>query len=135
MSTYAVPTRIDRPAVDRSVRVARPVRSAAPRSSGARPSVRLTRRGRIVVLVLALGLMLGLGLALGAASSASDEAGPSGVTETIRVGSGDTLWDIAAERTPEGQGVQATIDEIRSLNAMDAGALQAGQLLLVPAGH
>lgn len=107
----------------------------APSSRAAvrRPTVRLTRRGRAVVVALALGLMLLVGLALSATSAATDEAGPAGATEAIRVGSGDTLWAIAAERATDGESVQGVIDEIRSLNGMDSGALDAGQLLLVPA--
>ncbi|MDT9593678.1 LysM peptidoglycan-binding domain-containing protein [Nocardioides zeae] len=94
-------------------------------------SVRLTRRGRMVVVALGLGLMLLLGVLLTTTSAATDEAVPS-TTETIRVGSGDTLWDIASERSGDA-GVQEVIDDIRALNAMDTAELQAGQLLVVPA--
>ncbi|MDF9715100.1 LysM peptidoglycan-binding domain-containing protein [Nocardioides sp. ChNu-153] len=122
-STYAVPAvRTRRPAAPRSVAA----------QSARRSTVRLTHRGRVVVVALALLVMLALGVVLGSVSSATDEPGPTGTTETVRVGAGDTLWAIASERAADGESVQSVIDEIRSLNAMSSGSLQAGQLLVVP---
>ncbi|WZH52325.1 MAG: LysM peptidoglycan-binding domain-containing protein [Nocardioides alkalitolerans] len=109
----------------------RPVRAAG----AARPrqgSLRLTRRGRLVVLVLGLIAMLALGVVLGSVSAASDGS-TAGRTETIRVQSGDTLWDIAAARAGSGESVQDVIDEIRSINHLSSGALMAGDQLEVPA--
>ncbi|HEY1133623.1 MAG TPA: LysM peptidoglycan-binding domain-containing protein [Nocardioides sp.] len=124
MSSTAFAPRLNAPARPaRPVRATRPARSAGP--------VRLTRRGRIVVVVLGLVAMLALGVVLGSVSSASDES-TAGLTETIRVHQGDTLWDIAAERAGSGESVQDVIDEIRSLNSLATGALQAGDQLLVP---
>jgi len=116
-ATFATPTSVRRPAV---------------RRASTHPAVRLTRRGQIVLVSFALLLMLGVGVALGTGSAATDDPAPSGATETVRVAAGDTLWEIAAERAG-GSDVQGVIDEIRSLNAMSTGSLQAGQLLLVPA--
>ncbi|MDQ1102726.1 LysM peptidoglycan-binding domain-containing protein [Nocardioides zeae] len=112
----------------RPVRAVRPARPA-PRAQG---SLRLTRRGRLVVLVLGLVAMLALGVVLGSVSAASDES-TAGQTETIRVQSGDTLWDIAAARAGSGESVQDVIDEIRSINHLSSGALMAGDQLEVPA--
>lgn len=121
-ATFVSPTSVRRPAPRR---VAQP----AVRRGGA---VRLTRRGQVVLVAFALLLMLGVGVVLGSGSAATDAPAPSGTTETVRVAAGDTLWEIAAERAG-GADVQSVIDEIRSLNAMSTGSLQAGQLLLVPA--
>jgi LysM repeat protein len=104
-------------------------------AGAARPrqgSLRLTRRGRLVVLVLGLIAMLALGVVLGSVSAASDGS-TAGRTETIRVQSGDTLWDIAAERAGSGESVQDVIDEIRAINHLSSGALMAGDQLEVPA--
>ncbi|WP_157571796.1 LysM peptidoglycan-binding domain-containing protein [Nocardioides alkalitolerans] len=116
-ATFATPTSVRRPTA---------------RRASTHPAVRLTRRGQIVLVSFALLLMLGVGVALGTGSAATDDPAPSGATETVRVAAGDTLWEIAAERAG-GSDVQGVIDEIRSLNAMSTGSLQAGQLLLVPA--
>ena len=50
------------------------------------PSVRLTRRGRLVVFLFALAVVLGAGFFLGATSVATDEAGTSEPTEVVMVG-------------------------------------------------
>lgn len=130
-TTFATPAAIRAPRPAR--RSAPVVRTARPpaRSAGRNAGVRLTRRGRAVVLLLGVAVMLMLGVLWGATSAATDEAGAL-ATETIRVGSGDTLWVIASERAEGGESVQGVIDEIRSLNELDGGSLQAGQLLVVP---
>ena len=47
------------------------------------------------------------------------------------VGSGDTLWDIAADLADDGD-VRAMVDRIEQLNALDSGMVVAGQRLRVP---
>ena len=47
------------------------------------------------------------------------------------VGTGDTLWGIAAELDADGD-VRSTMREIERLNALDSVALSAGQKLRVP---
>lgn len=133
-TTYAPPAHAVRVArTPRSAPAARPQidrdrRTGSGATSGA---MRLTRRGRAVVLVLGVALMLALGVLWGATSAATDEPGVP-ATETVRVGAGDTLWVIASERVGEGESVQGVIDEIRSLNELPSAALQAGQTLVVP---
>ena len=55
-------------------------------------SVRLTRRGRLVALVLALVAVLAVGLLLASGSVATGEAGTPEPTRVVMVSSGDTLW-------------------------------------------
>lgn len=91
-------------------------------------SLRLTRRGRAVVLVAGLLLALaGFWLAPGG-SSASGDAG----TEVVTVGTGQTLWQIASVRA-EGGEVREMVEHIKDLNGLDSGILLAGQDLRVPA--
>ena len=107
--------------------------SSAPDRPTVRPrsTVRLTRRGRAVVIVLALIAVLAVGLVVASSSVATGEAGTPEPTRVVLVGPGDTLWGIAAAVADEGE-VQAMINRIEKLNALDSGLLAAGQRLLVP---
>ena len=98
----------------------------------ARPSVRLTRRGRLVVFLLALGVVLTAALVLSGRSTATSESGRDEPTRMVTVAPGQTLWGIASEAA-DGGDVRAMIDEIEQLNALDSSMLYAGQELFVPA--
>ncbi|HEU5035519.1 MAG TPA: LysM peptidoglycan-binding domain-containing protein [Nocardioides sp.] len=96
-------------------------------------TVRLTRRGRLVVFALALLVVLTVGLVLASGSVATDEPGTPEPTRVVLVGSGDTLWDIASGLADDGD-VRAMVDRIQRLNALDSGMVVAGQKLVVPLG-
>jgi LysM repeat protein len=99
----------------------------------ARPgSVRLTRRGRLVVLALAVLAILLVGFVLAGGSVATSEPGTPEPTRVVMVGAGDTLWDLAADLSDDGD-VRGMVDHIKRLNALDSGMVTAGQRLLVPA--
>lgn len=108
----------------RVARPARPKRVAAP--------VRLTRRGRLILLALLLGLVLGVVVLAMAPATATSDRG-SAVAERVTVQPGDTLWAIA-ERVRPNTDPRATIARIKDMNALTSGVAQAGQVLLVPAG-
>lgn len=114
----------------------RTARRPAPRTSVAarsqsRSSVRLTRRGRAVVLFAGLVLVLLAGFFLGSVAVGTDEAGQGPETEIVMVEPGQSLWSIASELTTSGD-VRTTMREIERLNALDTVALSAGQKLRVP---
>ncbi len=94
-------------------------------------SVRLTRRGRLAVFLVALVAVLCVGIALGAGSVASERPGTPEPTRVVMVGSGDTLWGIASELADDGD-VRAMVDRIERLNALDSAMVEAGQRLRVP---
>ena len=96
-------------------------------------SVRLTRRGRLVVFAIALLAVLAVGLFLASGSVATDEPGTPEPTQVVLVGSGDTLWDIAADIADDGD-VRTVVDKIEKLNALESGMVVAGQRLVVPIG-
>lgn len=108
----------------------RPVSREAASSGG----VRLTRRGRLVVLMAALCFVLVLGIVLGGVSTASDEAGQARPTEVVVVDDGDTLWGIAAEVAEDGE-VRSVMKDIERLNALESPALMVGQKILVPSNE
>jgi hypothetical protein len=94
--------------------------------------VRLTRRGRLVVFLGALAVVLLLGVFWGAGSVATDRPGQAEPTEVVLVGPGETLWDIAAQVSTDGE-TGAMVERIQRMNALDSGMLTAGQKIKVPA--
>lgn len=96
-------------------------------------TVRLTRRGRLAVFTLALLVVLAVGFVLASGAVGTDEPGTPEPTRVVVVGSGDTLWEIAAGLADDGD-VRAMVAEIQKLNALDSGMLTAGQKLVVPLG-
>jgi Tfp pilus assembly protein FimV len=115
----------------------RPSGRPAVRLAERRPSaVRLTRRGRAVVLLLGLVLALAAGIFLGAGSVATERPGTPEPTRIVQVAPGDTLWAIAADAaavTGEDD-VRSMVDRIEQLNALESGMVLAGQRLRVPTG-
>lgn len=100
------------------------------------PPIRLTRRGRIVLVIVPLFLAALAALfawaALMAPARAADAqlAGP-GATVTVTVQPGDSLWTIASDRVP-GQDPRVTISQIRELNDMAGARVLPGEQILVP---
>jgi hypothetical protein len=99
----------------------------SPRAS----TVRLTRRGRLVVLVAGLATALGIGIVGASLAVAGDQPEQ---TRVVTVHPGQTLWDIAAAastRTGAGDTV-SMMSHLRALNHLDSTSLQVGQHLRVP---
>ncbi|HEX6248493.1 MAG TPA: LysM peptidoglycan-binding domain-containing protein [Nocardioidaceae bacterium] len=94
-------------------------------------SVRLTRRGRLTLLVLFVALAFVVLTVFGGQSAATGEAGEPVQTRTVVVGEGDTLWAIASEIAEPGE-VREMIHHIRELNALPSASLMRGQELAVP---
>lgn len=97
-----------------------------------RSQVRLTRRGRLVVLALALLAVAVVGIALASASAAGSGTGAAGV-HVVTVRPGDTLWGIAG-RAASRAGVDTgeMVQRLEELNTIDDGVVYAGQELRVP---
>lgn len=95
-------------------------------------ALRLTRRGRVVVLLALVGLILAA-FSLGRVGSQAAPRGAerSGLGQTV-VQPGESLWAVA-KRVAPGHDPRAVIDQIADLNDLGSSAVQAGQLLVVPA--
>jgi hypothetical protein len=111
---------------------------AGDRASGrvapvARPAVRLTRRGRLVVTMLLTVLVLAAFLVAGGASVATREAGDPVPIRTVEVQQGQTLWAIASEIAEPGE-IRDMVYTIERLNSLPDATLTEGQVLAVPAG-
>ncbi|MFT4264432.1 MAG: LysM peptidoglycan-binding domain-containing protein [Nocardioides sp.] len=103
-------------------------RPARPQPVRQGSQVRLTRRGRVVVF--GAGLLATLALALGVTANSTATERPASLA-TITVGSGETLWDIASSVAVDGH-TGDMVEQIKELNHLDSGALEAGQTLRVP---
>ena len=95
-------------------------------------TLRLTRRGRIAVLLAALLTMAVLVVALSPSTTATGEAGDPVPTQTVTVQPGDTLWKLATDANPNGD-IRQTVDDIMRLNSLvSASGLQMGSEVAVP---
>jgi len=104
---------------------------AAPRpaSSG---GLRLTRRGRVALVVLALAIITALMIVFGSGTAATSDAGVITGTTNVTVQPGETLWSIAGEANPGGD-IRDTMHDIVKLNSLvDGETLQMGTKLAVP---
>jgi nucleoid-associated protein YgaU len=109
-------------------------RPARPRPCAATgdPPLRLTRRGRLVVLLVVLGLAY-VALTMVSAPAASTGQVRHVRAHTVVVTPGETLWDIARSVAPESD-PRDVVAEIVDLNSLtDPGAIRVGQPLDVPA--
>lgn len=97
-----------------------------------RSAIRLTRRGRVVLLLVLVGLLLTafvLGRT-GTSVAATDTAAPAPYAQTT-VHQGETLWSVA-KRVAPGHDPRAVVEQLRALNHLSSGSVQAGQQLLLP---
>lgn len=105
------------------------------RSGAAQAPLRLTRRGRLVLVVLpvfaAVLAVLVAWSALMAPAKADGEAVGPGAVETVTVQPGQSLWSIAEGRVPD-QDPRVTISQIRQLNDLESTRVLPGEQLVVP---
>jgi hypothetical protein len=130
---YAQPIAV--PAVlVRKPRSARRLRTATPKP---RPSVcravRLTRRGRLVVVLGFLALALALMIPMSGWATATLTGGSPEPVRIVEVQPGDTLYGIAGDLAKPGH-IREMIHRIQQLNSLPGGQITEGQKLAVPRG-
>jgi LysM domain len=131
--TSLVPARA---AVAASPSVPPPSEQVPPRPRGqapvARPigQLRLTRRGRLTVLISALALLFVVFSAGHEMSNAASSPATPPATHTVVVAPGDTFWSLARAAMPHVDG-RVAVDRLMTMNHSD-GTLQVGQTLVVP---
>ncbi len=131
MSTATLTAPYSRP---HDARVGTAPRATYGQDRASRPApgpTRLTRRGRLVLLVAVLALAFaGFALLGGPALSTGETHHPA--QHTVIVGGGETLWDIASRIAP-GEDPRVVIGDIVDLNHLsDAGSIRIGQKIFVP---
>lgn len=116
--------------------LSRPERVRRSRQAPPAP-LRLTRRGRIVLIgipaMLLAVLLLSLSGLFNSPAKASDSAADLGLTPTVTVTvqPGQSLWAIAGDVAP-GRDARDVVADIVQLNNLAAGAVLPGQQLFVP---
>ncbi len=112
------------------------------RSAGRPPAVvvtrkraHLTRRGRLVLIALAVIVALAVaGLLMRLTSGTATQQRPEPVGQrSIVVQPGQTLWSIAKDVAPD-RDIREVIYEIRQINGLDSAMVRSGQTLVLPAG-
>jgi hypothetical protein len=92
--------------------------------------LRLTRRGRVVLVLLAM-LLLAPMVTWGATAVASSPGEPVEV-RVHAVQPGETLWGFAQEVARPGEDVRHAVGRLQELNEMSTGSVRVGELLLLP---
>jgi hypothetical protein len=103
--------------------------SAAPARS--RAQVRLTRRGRLIVLLACSAAAL-VALLWGAQTVRATISSDGPATAYVSVEPGDSLWSIAHRVAPSDD-PRDVVARIEDLNDLPSSDVRAGQLLVVPA--
>lgn len=104
--------------------------AAAARDGSGLSGLRLTRRGRLVIFVLAT--LVAAAVVFGGARAFAGAEAVAPVTQVHTVVTGDTLWAIAKELTAPGGDVRTTVREIAKLNSLGSEPLLPGDRLVVP---
>jgi hypothetical protein len=101
------------------------------------PPLRLTRRGRIVLvglpLVLLAVVLISLAGFLNSPAKAADSVSELSLTPTVSVTvqPGESLWGIAGAVAPE-RDPRDVVADIVQLNNLDGGKVMPGQQIFVP---
>jgi LysM repeat protein len=92
--------------------------------------VRLTRRGRVVVVLFLAGVLVVTGWAVGrsVANAATTHQPPAA---SVVAKPGDTLWSIAVRVRPNTD-PRITVDQIMAANRLASPVLQPGQRVVLP---
>jgi Tfp pilus assembly protein FimV len=113
-----------------------PLRPSSPRArtvsavGGPGPApVRLTRRGRVLLLLLLVGAVL-VAFSLGRTSADAGSTPPRPTRVTV-VQPGETLWAIAARVAPDTD-PRRVVAHLSELNNLGSSPIVAGQRLVLP---
>lgn len=102
-------------------------------SATATPSLRLTRRGRTLLVLLLAGLLLAA-ISLGGTDTQAAgvvSEGERAAVQTVTVQPGESLWSVAQRIAPDND-PREVVAQIRRLNDLESSSLQVGQLLVLP---
>jgi LysM domain-containing protein len=106
-------------------------RSGAQKEDIVMATVRLTRRGRIVLVLFVMTLLVLAGFTLGHGSSQAADSHPRQTSHTLIVQPGESLWSVASRIAPHSD-PRAVVADIESLNHLSGPAVEPGQQLAVP---
>jgi hypothetical protein len=105
---------------------------ATPRRTPAGATLRLTRRGRLVVVGTVLaGCAVGFSVGAGSTSQAGSAATHHTRPAVVTVQTGESLWQLATRVAPHAD-PRLVVSEIERLNRLSSATVYAGQQLRVP---
>jgi hypothetical protein len=93
--------------------------------------LRLTVRGRVVLVVLAM--LVAVAGVLGGAQAVAGTDPVRVEVDLHTVAPGETLWDLARVLAEPGQDLREVVADLKELNGLRTSALRAGQVLALPA--
>src|SRR5580704_2799443 len=122
------------PSSDQPARPRR-ARAQATLPETANPPLRLTRRGRVVVAVVAALVLAALSLVIVSTAQATNHPVSSGAAQQglaqVTVHPGQSLWSVAESADPAAD-TRVVIQQIIELNGLTGNVVFAGQRLWVP---
>jgi LysM domain len=94
-------------------------------------ALRLTRRGRVVLVLTVMTLLVLAGFTLGHGSSLAAGRERPQPQHSVVVEPGETLWAVAVRSAPHVD-PRLVVADIESLNHLRSATVEPGQQLLVP---
>lgn len=95
------------------------------------PTLRLTRRGHLLLFLVSCLLLLGAIVISGGVADAAVVPPRVSATAVVTVKQGDSLWSIARRVAPD-EDPRGVVMRIRDLNGLSVTGLMPGQRLVVP---
>lgn len=102
----------------------------SPSSTRTAAPIRLTRRGRLVIVAFVMLALIVAGFTLGRGSSQAAGRHKT-VQHTVTVEAGESLWTVAARIAPHDD-PRLVIADIQSLNHLATPEVEPGEQLIVP---
>ncbi|HEY4270147.1 MAG TPA: LysM peptidoglycan-binding domain-containing protein [Galbitalea sp.] len=99
-----------------------------------RSHLRMTARGRAVLLVLVAIPVIAIALAFGLSAGGATATGSSSPLSTVTVQPGQTLWQVATKVAPQSD-PRDVINDIMSVNRLTTATIQPGEKLEIPAKY
>jgi LysM repeat protein len=107
---------------------------AAPRRSASRSHLRMTARGRAVLLTVVATPLVIVALVFGINAGAANGTTSAGHLQKVTVVGGETLWALAQQVAPKDD-PRDVIADIMSVNQLQSANIQPGEQLLIPAQY
>ncbi|MCU1597451.1 MAG: hypothetical protein JWQ47_1190 [Glaciihabitans sp.] len=110
------------------------VRSTTARRAAARSRLRMTKRGRAVLLMIVAAPVVVLALFFGINAGGATATTSSTPLQTITMPAGESLWQVATEIAPKAD-PRDFIADVVSVNQLSSTNVQPGQTLEIPAKY
>jgi hypothetical protein len=111
-----------------------PFRTVAGDLTGARSHLRMTRRGRTVLLTVFAAPLVIAALVVGIGAGSATATSSSSPLATITVVGGETLWGVARQIAPNAD-PRDVVADIISVNRLNSADIYPGEQLSIPAQY